>query len=143
MRRGVGSASRSVSPVASATTRRGGLTKKLGVVVFVVACVALHNGHQLVVASKNAPHEPLVIPPPRSEAITDDDSRKVNWFEAEEEPSDAAAAEAAEAAEPRASESLEIPSDCISWFDGCNTCTVRQGALHACTKMACHVRAPA
>lgn len=30
-----------------------------------------------------------------------------------------------------------IPEGCISWFDGCNKCTVKDGKLGACTKMAC------
>jgi hypothetical protein len=30
-----------------------------------------------------------------------------------------------------------IPSDCVSWFDGCNTCTAKNGALLACTLMYC------
>jgi hypothetical protein len=30
-----------------------------------------------------------------------------------------------------------IPENCLSWFDGCNTCGVRDGALTFCTEMAC------
>lgn len=30
-----------------------------------------------------------------------------------------------------------IPANCISWFDGCNTCTVENGQLGACTEMYC------
>lgn len=30
-----------------------------------------------------------------------------------------------------------IPHTCISWFDGCNTCTVENGVLGGCTKMFC------
>lgn len=29
------------------------------------------------------------------------------------------------------------PPNCTSWFDGCNTCTVKDGAILGCTKMAC------
>jgi len=31
----------------------------------------------------------------------------------------------------------QIPSDCISWFDGCNRCSVQDGQVQACTEMAC------
>jgi len=30
-----------------------------------------------------------------------------------------------------------IPKDCISWYDGCNNCTVENGKLSACTRMYC------
>ncbi len=30
-----------------------------------------------------------------------------------------------------------IPLGCTSWFDGCNTCTVKNGVIAGCTKMAC------
>jgi hypothetical protein len=30
-----------------------------------------------------------------------------------------------------------IPSDCVSWFDGCNRCTAKDGALIVCTLMYC------
>lgn len=30
-----------------------------------------------------------------------------------------------------------IPNDCISWYDGCNTCMVNDGVLGACTRMMC------
>jgi len=30
-----------------------------------------------------------------------------------------------------------IPNDCISWYDGCNTCMVNNGILGACTRMMC------
>lgn len=33
--------------------------------------------------------------------------------------------------------SSAIPRDCISWFDGCNTCTVVNGVTTGCTKKAC------
>ena len=33
--------------------------------------------------------------------------------------------------------SSAVPRDCISWFDGCNTCTVVDGVITGCTKMAC------
>lgn len=34
-------------------------------------------------------------------------------------------------------ETTEIPSSCTSWFDGCNTCSVKNGAISGCTKKAC------
>jgi len=30
-----------------------------------------------------------------------------------------------------------IPSNCVSWYDGCNTCQVNNGILGACTRMMC------
>lgn len=30
-----------------------------------------------------------------------------------------------------------IPSTCVSWFDGCNTCRVINGQLGSCTRMMC------
>jgi len=30
-----------------------------------------------------------------------------------------------------------IPSTCVSWFDGCNTCRVNNGQLGGCTRMMC------
>lgn len=36
--------------------------------------------------------------------------------------------------------STNIPRDCLSWFDGCNTCIVKDGQLAGCTKMACKER---
>jgi len=30
-----------------------------------------------------------------------------------------------------------IPSDCVSWFDGCNTCSVVDGVTQVCTMMFC------
>ena len=30
-----------------------------------------------------------------------------------------------------------IPPNCTSWFDGCNTCMVKDGVITGCTKMAC------
>ena len=30
-----------------------------------------------------------------------------------------------------------IPDDCISWYDGCNTCMVSQGNILGCTRMMC------
>ena len=29
------------------------------------------------------------------------------------------------------------PADCISWFDGCNTCEVINGEIGPCTKKGC------
>ena len=31
----------------------------------------------------------------------------------------------------------EIPWNCVTWFDGCNTCTVKDGILSICTLMLC------
>jgi hypothetical protein len=30
-----------------------------------------------------------------------------------------------------------IPTNCISWYDGCNTCQVNNGQIGACTRMMC------
>ena len=30
-----------------------------------------------------------------------------------------------------------IPQNCISWYDGCNTCRVNNGVIGACTRMMC------
>ena len=30
-----------------------------------------------------------------------------------------------------------IPTDCVSWFDGCNECSVTDGKLDECTEMGC------
>ena len=30
-----------------------------------------------------------------------------------------------------------IPSNCATWFDGCNTCQVRDGRADICTRMYC------
>lgn len=38
---------------------------------------------------------------------------------------------------PQADEAVVIPTGCISWFDGCNTCKVKDGEISGCTKMAC------
>lgn len=29
------------------------------------------------------------------------------------------------------------PADCVSWFDGCNRCVVRDGQMVGCTRMMC------
>jgi len=29
--------------------------------------------------------------------------------------------------------------NCLSWFDGCNTCTVENGRIHMCTEQECTV----
>ena len=34
-------------------------------------------------------------------------------------------------------DNIEIPWNCASWFDGCNTCSVANGRLGACTLMMC------
>ena len=31
----------------------------------------------------------------------------------------------------------QIPANCVSWFDGCNTCSVNNGQLGGCTMMMC------
>ena len=30
-----------------------------------------------------------------------------------------------------------IPVNCVSWYDGCNTCQVREGTIVGCTRMMC------
>lgn len=32
-----------------------------------------------------------------------------------------------------------IPIDCLTWYDGCNQCSVQDGAIQMCTMMACFV----
>tara|TARA_B100001123_G_C15226861_1_gene993496 strand:+ start:677 stop:1312 length:636 start_codon:yes stop_codon:yes gene_type:complete len=32
---------------------------------------------------------------------------------------------------------IQIPENCISWFDGCNTCSVVNGKIGGCTMMMC------
>ena len=34
----------------------------------------------------------------------------------------------------------EIDATCTLWYDGCNTCTVEEGKVGACTKMACFAK---
>ena len=34
----------------------------------------------------------------------------------------------------------QIPKDCVSWNDGCNTCVVKNGVLGVCTRMMCFIR---
>jgi len=31
-----------------------------------------------------------------------------------------------------------IPLDCVSWYDGCNTCSVANGVIELCTMMYCY-----
>jgi len=31
-----------------------------------------------------------------------------------------------------------IPLDCVSWYDGCNTCSVSNGSVELCTMMYCY-----
>jgi|GEM_PF-1877063 len=38
---------------------------------------------------------------------------------------------------PPATPNPTIPPNCSSWFDGCNTCTVNNGAISGCTKLEC------
>jgi len=35
----------------------------------------------------------------------------------------------------------KIPDNCATWFDGCNTCSVNNGKLGACTRMYCYTQA--
>jgi hypothetical protein len=35
---------------------------------------------------------------------------------------------------------VEIPENCVSWFDGCNNCFVEDGKIGACSKKACAVK---
>jgi hypothetical protein len=37
---------------------------------------------------------------------------------------------------PRRSDGV-IPNDCVSWYDGCNTCEVSSGVLNSCTRIMC------
>ena len=34
-------------------------------------------------------------------------------------------------------EKCEIPDNCLTWNDGCNTCSVNEGKLALCTEMYC------
>ena len=38
---------------------------------------------------------------------------------------------------PKTLDPNTIPSTCVSWFDGCNTCRVINGKLGSCTRMMC------
>jgi len=38
--------------------------------------------------------------------------------------------------------SKKIPNNCASWYDGCNTCTVRKGKVNMCTIMMCIRQGP-
>ena len=38
--------------------------------------------------------------------------------------------------------STSVPNNCISWFDGCNTCTVTNGVIQGCTRMMCFREEP-
>jgi hypothetical protein len=33
-----------------------------------------------------------------------------------------------------------VPTDCVTWYDGCNRCAVQDGVLQTCTMMACFVQ---
>ena len=39
--------------------------------------------------------------------------------------------------QPNSHNGNNIPLNCVSWFDGCNTCQVNNGVLGACTRMMC------
>lgn len=32
---------------------------------------------------------------------------------------------------------IDIPRNCVTWFDGCNTCSAKDGHLEGCTLMMC------
>jgi hypothetical protein len=34
---------------------------------------------------------------------------------------------------------IEVPYNCASWYDGCNTCDVTNGVVTACTMMMCFI----
>ena len=38
---------------------------------------------------------------------------------------------------PSTTSNMTPPANCISWFDGCNTCSVKNGVIGGCTMMAC------
>ncbi len=38
---------------------------------------------------------------------------------------------------PVYNEPSTVPTNCISWYDGCNTCSVNNGNLGGCTRMMC------
>ena len=38
---------------------------------------------------------------------------------------------------PRVANPNVIPHNCLSWFDGCNTCLVTEGVLRGCSRMMC------
>lgn len=42
---------------------------------------------------------------------------------------------------PTTTTSNTIPLDCNSWFDGCNTCQVKDGRILGCTKKVCKLNA--
>ena len=41
----------------------------------------------------------------------------------------------------KAAGNAAIPEGCVSWFDGCNTCSVKEGEIGGCTKKACKSQA--
>lgn len=38
---------------------------------------------------------------------------------------------------PSINNPIMIPKNCITWYDGCNTCQVRNGQIGGCTRMMC------
>jgi len=38
---------------------------------------------------------------------------------------------------PCPNEEIQLPENCVSWYDGCNTCVAENGKLTACTLMYC------
>ncbi len=32
---------------------------------------------------------------------------------------------------------ITIPNNCLTWYDGCNTCMVNNGILGACSRIMC------
>jgi hypothetical protein len=39
--------------------------------------------------------------------------------------------------QPRPNHPNVVPMNCLSWYDGCNTCSVRNGQLGSCTRTMC------
>ena len=46
-------------------------------------------------------------------------------------------ADAGDSIQTKMADKVAVPEGCVSWFDGCNTCTVKDGVIGGCTKMAC------
>ncbi len=57
-----------------------------------------------------------------------------SMFEAESMPADAEVSAKMTADSPL---KAAVPEGCVRWFDGCNSCSVKDGEIGACTKMAC------
>merc|ERR1740123_1491118 len=50
---------------------------------------------------------------------------------------------AGNASEADAGRETHVPPGCVSWFDGCNKCSVVDGRLGGCTRNACDAMGPA